>query len=114
MDFALAVARRLRLCEARQASGVHAAEFSVDIGGLHVEVCERSPGARIFVGPVEAGAGEQLYSAVIDARGHAIAVEFDLMKPLRAGRGAATSLESCGGTNCGSGELGWLRREGLP
>ena len=39
---------------------VDAAEFAVDVGVLHVEVRERRDGALIFVGPVEAGARQEL------------------------------------------------------
>ena len=82
---ALAVGRRLGLGEARQAGVVDAAELAVEISGLHVEVGERGDGARIFVGPVEPGPGQQLHPAVVDARGHAKAVELDLVHPLRPG-----------------------------
>ena len=53
---ALAVGRRLGVGEARQSGVVDAAEFAVDIGGLHVQIRERGDDARIFVassrGPV--------------------------------------------------------------
>jgi hypothetical protein len=39
---------------------VDAAEFAVDEGVLHVEVRERRDGALIFIGPVEAGARQEL------------------------------------------------------
>ena len=39
---------------------VDAAEFAVDVGVLHVEVRERRDGALIFIGPVEAGARQEL------------------------------------------------------
>ena len=48
---ALTVSRRLGVREARQSGVVDAAEFAIQIGGL------RRNGARIFVGPVEAGPG---------------------------------------------------------
>ena len=56
------------------------------IGGLHVQVRERRDGARIFGGPVEPGPGQELHAAVVDARGHAIAVQLDLVHPLRPRR----------------------------
>ncbi|HEY5205943.1 MAG TPA: hypothetical protein VIJ63_15255, partial [Roseiarcus sp.] len=71
--------------EARQSSVVDAAKFAVDIGGLHVEVRERRDGGRIFVGPVKPGARQQLHAAIVDPCSHAIAVEFDLVHPLRPG-----------------------------
>ena len=83
---ALAVGRRLRLREARQSGVVDAAEFAVEIGGLHLQVRERRDGARIFVGPVEPGSGQELHAAIVDARGHTIAVQFDFMQPLRPRR----------------------------
>ena len=48
---------------------------------------------------IEAGSGEELHTAVVDARGHAKAVEFDLVHPLRACGGFWTGWESWGGTN---------------
>jgi hypothetical protein len=72
--------------EAGQSGVVDATEFTVDIGGLHVHVRKRRDGARIFGGPVQAGSGQELHTAIIDARGHAIAVELDFVDPLRAGR----------------------------
>ena len=56
------------------------------IGGLHVQVRERCDGAWIFVGPVEPGPGQELHAAIVDARGHTIAVELDLVHPLRPRR----------------------------
>jgi hypothetical protein len=72
--------------EAGQARVVDAAEFAIEIGGLHVQGPQRRDGAWIFAGPVKAGPGEQLHAAVVDACGHAIAVKLDLMNPLWPGR----------------------------
>src|ERR1700750_2103549 len=36
---------------------------------------------RIFTRPVETGAREQLHAAAIEARMHAVAVEFDFVQP---------------------------------
>jgi len=83
---ALAIGRRLRLGEARQTSVVDATEFAVGIGGLYVQVRECGDGARIFVCPVEPGAGEQLDVTVLDARSYSVAVEFDFVQPLRPRR----------------------------
>ena len=71
------------LGEARQSGIVDATKLAVDIGGLHVHVREGRDGARIFVSPVEPSPGQKLHTAIVDARGHAIAVELDLMHPLR-------------------------------
>jgi hypothetical protein len=81
---ALAVGRCLRLGEARQTGLVKAAELAVDVGGLlHPHIGERRDGAWIFVGPVEPGPRQKLHATVVDPRGHAKAVEFDFMQPLR-------------------------------
>ena len=53
---------------------------------------------RIFMGPVEPGAGEELYRAAVEPRVHAVAVEFDLVQPLIALRRRVD-------------ELGQLRRD---
>ena len=83
MDTALAVARRLGPGEAGQAGVVDPAEFAVEISGLHSQLRKRCDGARILIGLVEPGPGLQLYPPVVDARGHAIAVELDLVHPPR-------------------------------
>jgi His Kinase A (phospho-acceptor) domain len=57
-------------------------KLAIDIGGLHIEICESGDGAWIFFGPVEPGASEELHAAVVDARGHAIAVQLYLVHPL--------------------------------
>ena len=44
-------------------------------------------GASIFVDPVEPGPGKKLHAAIVDARRHAEAIEFDLIDPLRPCRG---------------------------
>jgi hypothetical protein len=85
MHAALAVGGRLGMGEARQPGIVDAAELAVEIGRLHVHVGERCDGARVFGGPVEAGPGEQLYAAIVDPCGHAIAVQLDFVDPLRPG-----------------------------
>ena len=46
-----------------------------------------------FVAPVEAGTGQELYPAMVDSRGHAITVQLDLVRPLRAARGRFDELE---------------------
>ena len=86
MHAALAVGRRLGVGEARQSGFVNAAEFAIEVGGLHIQVRERRRGTWIFGRPIEAGPGKELHAAIVDARGHAIAVEFDFVDPLRAGR----------------------------
>jgi hypothetical protein len=51
---------------------------------VDLECAQCFEGAGIFCAPVEAGARQQLHLAAIDPRVHAIAVEFDLMRPLVA------------------------------
>src|ERR1700678_2621237 len=80
---AFAIGRRLRPGEVGQTGLVDTAEFAVDIGGFHPHIGQRCDGARIFVGPVEASASEQLNSTIVDARGHTESVQFDFMHPLR-------------------------------
>jgi hypothetical protein len=80
------MSRRLGKGEARQSGVVDAAEFAVDVSRLRLQICERRDDAWIFVAPVEPGASQELHAAVVDARGHAIAVQFDFMQPLRPRR----------------------------
>ena len=54
-----------------------------EIGGLHFQVYERCDDAWIFMGPAEPGSGQQLRTAVVDPRGHAVAVELYFVQPLR-------------------------------
>jgi hypothetical protein len=84
-NVALAVGRRLSMGEAWQPLFIDATQLAVDIGGLHVQARERCNGAWIFGGPIEPGPRQQL-NAAVDARGHAIAVELDLVHPLCARR----------------------------
>jgi hypothetical protein len=84
--FALAVGGRLGMGEARQARVVDAAEFAVDISGLHVQVRKRRDGTWICGGPVQAGAGQLVDTAVFDPHGHAIAVQLYFGDPLRPRR----------------------------
>jgi hypothetical protein len=75
----LAIGGRLGIGEAGQASLIDAAEFAVEISGLDVQVRERRRSARIFAGPIEAGPGQELHAAIVDAGGHAKAVELYFM-----------------------------------
>jgi hypothetical protein len=83
---ALAVGRSLGMGEARQSGVVDAAEFAVEISGLHLQFRERGDDAWIFVGPVEPGASQELRSAVVHPRGHTKAVQFYFVQPLRPRR----------------------------
>jgi hypothetical protein len=62
-------------------SGAHAAEFAVEIGLPGADRCDGRGDRRIFVCPIETGAGDQPYAAAIEARVHAIAVELDFVEP---------------------------------
>jgi hypothetical protein len=55
-------------------------------------------GASIFVDPVEPGPGKKLHAAIVDARRHAEAIEFDLIEAQRLLKAAEA--------NCGRGRLG--------
>jgi hypothetical protein len=83
INVALAVRGGLGVGEARQSSVVDPAEFAIEIGGLHVHAGERCNGARILGRPVEAGPGQELNAAIVDASSHAKGVELDFMHPLR-------------------------------
>jgi hypothetical protein len=72
--------------EARRPGVVDAAEFAIEISVLDIQVRERCDGAGIFVGPIEAGPSQELYVSIVDARGHAKAVQFYFMELLRPQR----------------------------
>jgi hypothetical protein len=89
---AATIRRRLHQFERGHAVGPHAAKLSVDIGGLDLELGECGCSRRIFLRPIEAGAGEEPDFALVDPGRHPVAVEFDLMHPLRAARGFGRKL----------------------
>ena len=78
------VGRELDHAERGDAVGAHAAQFAVEVSLTRGErrYCARD--LRIFVGPVEAVAGEEPHLASVEARMHAEAVEFDFVQPLVA------------------------------
>jgi hypothetical protein len=57
---------------------------AVEIGAARAGCRYGGGDRRIFMGPVELGAGEELDRAAIEARMHAVAVEFDFVQPIRA------------------------------
>ena len=61
-----------------------AAQFAVEIGLVRIERRHGLGDRRVFMRPVEAGAGEQVDGAAVEARMHAVAVEFDFVQPLVA------------------------------
>ena len=84
---ALAVARGLRLRKAGQAILANAAQLAVEISCLRTDLRQLGDDARILVGPIEARPREQSRPAALDSRGHAKAVQLDLVEPLRPGTG---------------------------
>ena len=72
--------------EGGYAVGEHAAQLAVEIGVARDERRHGRGDRRIFMGPVESGAGEHPDTAAIEARMHAVAVEFDFVQPLVAFR----------------------------
>jgi len=52
-------------------SGAYAAQFAVEIDLLRADRCHGRRDRRIFVGPVEAGAGEQSHGAAVEPGMHA-------------------------------------------
>ena len=72
--------------ERGDAVGKDAAQFAVEIGLARAERRHGRGDRRIFVGPVEPGAGQQLARAAVEPRMHAVAVEFDFMQPVVAFR----------------------------
>src|SRR5205823_5863161 len=62
----------------------HAAQFAVKIGLARAERRHGLGDRRVFMRPVEPGAGEELNGAAVEARMHAVAVEFDFVQPLVA------------------------------
>jgi len=81
----------------------NAAQLAVDVGCLHLELCEGRSGCRIFRGPIEPGSGQQPHVAIVDPRRHPVAVEFDFVNPLRSGRGGGGQLRKLGLNPTGKG-----------
>src|SRR5208282_6941591 len=57
----------------------------LEIGGLNGDLREGGKDARIFVARIESSPRQQLRSPAFDTHGHAEAIKFDLMEPLRSG-----------------------------
>jgi hypothetical protein len=76
------------------------AQFAIEIGLARPDRRHGRGDRRVFLGPVEPSAGQQLYRAAIEAGVHAVAVELDLVQPLVAFRRRVD-------------ELGQLRRDPL-
>ena len=78
------IRRGLDHAEGGDAVGEDAAQLAVEIGPCGGQSRHGLGDRRIFRSPVEPGAGEKLYRAAIEARMHAVAVEFDFVEPLIA------------------------------
>jgi hypothetical protein len=62
------------------------AQFAVEIGLARAKRRHGFGDRRIFMGPVEPGAGQQLDRAAVEPRMHAVAVELDFVQPVVAVR----------------------------
>jgi hypothetical protein len=80
------IGRGLDHAEGGDAVGAHAAQLAVEIGLFGPERRDGPGDRRIFMRPVEPGAGEQPHRAAFEARMHAVAVELDFVQPGRAFR----------------------------
>jgi hypothetical protein len=69
--------------ERRGAIRQDAAQFAVEIGLPRRERRDRRGDRRVFMGPVEAGAGQQPDRAAVEPSMHPVAVEFEFLQPLR-------------------------------
>jgi hypothetical protein len=80
------VGRQLDHAERGDAVVAHAAQLAVEIALARAERRDGPGYLRIFVGPVEAVAGQEPHLAAIKPGVHAEAVVFDFMQPLAAVR----------------------------
>jgi len=83
---ASAVGDPLHDLERGHAIGADAAQLSVDIGCVDVELREGGRSDRVFFRPIKAGPGKKIHMAFLNPRPHAVTVELDLVNPLRASR----------------------------
>jgi hypothetical protein len=83
----------LHQTEGRRAVRPYGAKLTVEIGAIDMEPVQRFGGRRVLAGPVEPRArGDQLDLPTIDAGVHAVAIEFQLMRPALAFRGFGDEL----------------------
>src|SRR5438552_1221291 len=78
------IACRLDHAEGARAVGAHAAQLAIEITRAQRKLRQSLGNRRVFVGPVETTAREQAHLAIINASGHAVAVELNLVQPLLA------------------------------
>jgi hypothetical protein len=71
----------------RDTVGTHSAELAVQVSLPDREGAQRSGNRRIFVRPVEPGAGQQPDIGAIDPRVNAISIKFQLVRPILAAWG---------------------------
>ena len=64
------------------AVGANAAQLAVEIGLPRRQRFDRRRDRRVFMRPVEAGAGQQPDRAAVEPGMHPVAVEFDFVQPL--------------------------------
>jgi hypothetical protein len=74
------------------AVGKDAAQFAIEIGLARAERRHRLGDVRIFMRPVEPGAGQKARGAAIEPRMHAVAVELEFVEPLIAFGGRVDEL----------------------
>jgi hypothetical protein len=72
--------------EHSDAVGTDAAQFAVEVSLASSELRHSFGDRRIFVGPVEPGAGQQFDAAAVEARMYPVAIIFDFVEPLVAVR----------------------------
>jgi hypothetical protein len=68
--------------EGRPAIRQHAADFSVEVGGVGRQVDDGLRDAGVFLGPVVAPARQDLNFAGVEPGVHPIPVKFDLVQPV--------------------------------
>ena len=75
------VGRELDDIKRGEAVGADAAQFAVEIGLARFKCRHRFGDGRVLMGPIEAGARQQLEGAAVEPRMQAVAVIFDFVQP---------------------------------
>ena len=88
----------------------NAAQFAVEIGLPRAERRYGRGDRRIFMGPVEPGAGQQPHIATVQPRMHAVAVELDFVQPFVALRCRVDQLRELRCDPFRQGGGGWATR----
>jgi len=84
----------------------NAAQFAIEIGLRGRHGCQCLGDRRVFVRPIEPGAGQQPHRAVIEPGVHAVAVEFEFVKPIRPAGCLFDQLSELGCIHLGSPPCG--------